>query len=569
MLGYSYPRTGAKLTTAEAATVATTTLTEIACAKVCNNLFLICGPSAISYFTLDCPAEYCGAKIALAPSLCPDNVTYAGFTDKCLYNSQGDDCYWQWKECDNCSRVDCPQNSPASKEACASGEKFVKEGCCNRCVNCAAVSCLSVTCAEGTEAYIPEGSCCQSCRPKTSCGPVCAIYCPNGNVLDSNGCPTCECKPAVCPQVLCARFCPFGNALDSNGCPACQCKEDPACASIQCAACPPGTQAVPSEESCCGQCVSCSEPSNCPLPKCAAGYELKQVSGQCCPTCVPVTVCAAVLCPNIAMCPAGQVKVRGPCCEYCQNATACDNVRCFSASCPEGTKKVYPDGSCCPSCEPIPDCRAALCFPVKCEPGFEAVRKDLSCCATCEPIDRCATVRCARPQCHPAFWIKRAGECCPQCPTCSEDHSGRFKCDNNDNQVCKPGYFGGNNCTTPVPPSERTEVAWNVEVCPCPFDSADVKGAYVEKRVSELARVDIKYIESTPNSQASEGCCSFKVTVFNAKSSTDVVPEQAQATFTANVKSASDIRMAATGAASSLIASAIMVAFSVLVALAF
>jgi hypothetical protein len=27
------------------------------------------------------------------------------------------------------------------------------------------------------------------------CGPVCAIYCANGNVLDGRGCPTCACKP--------------------------------------------------------------------------------------------------------------------------------------------------------------------------------------------------------------------------------------------------------------------------------------------------------------------------------------------------------------------------------------
>src|SRR2546429_6631915 len=27
-----------------------------------------------------------------------------------------------------------------------------------------------------------------------TCGPVCALYCPNGNVLHSRGCPTCSCK---------------------------------------------------------------------------------------------------------------------------------------------------------------------------------------------------------------------------------------------------------------------------------------------------------------------------------------------------------------------------------------
>lgn len=28
----------------------------------------------------------------------------------------------------------------------------------------------------------------------TECPPVCAIFCKHGNVLDENGCPTCQCK---------------------------------------------------------------------------------------------------------------------------------------------------------------------------------------------------------------------------------------------------------------------------------------------------------------------------------------------------------------------------------------
>lgn len=43
--------------------------------------------------------------------------------------------------------------------------------------------------------------------PPPTCGPVCTIYCQFGNVLDGNGCPTCQCKPASaappCPPEKC------------------------------------------------------------------------------------------------------------------------------------------------------------------------------------------------------------------------------------------------------------------------------------------------------------------------------------------------------------------------------
>jgi hypothetical protein len=34
--------------------------------------------------------------------------------------------------------------------------------------------------------------------PSPTCGPMCTIYCPYGNVLDSTGCPTCTCKETPC-----------------------------------------------------------------------------------------------------------------------------------------------------------------------------------------------------------------------------------------------------------------------------------------------------------------------------------------------------------------------------------
>ncbi|XP_046543734.1 BPTI/Kunitz domain-containing protein 4-like [Haliotis rubra] len=79
-----------------------------------------------------------------------------------------------------------------------------------------------------------------SAAPSEICGPVCMIYCPFGNVLDSSGCPTCKCnwpepsdapepaKKAICfnPQMaLCDLYCPTGRmAHDSQGCPICRCE---------------------------------------------------------------------------------------------------------------------------------------------------------------------------------------------------------------------------------------------------------------------------------------------------------------------------------------------------------
>jgi len=35
------------------------------------------------------------------------------------------------------------------------------------------------------------------------------------------------CNPIQCPKVMCMMFCPSGNAVDENGCPSCQCNPVP------------------------------------------------------------------------------------------------------------------------------------------------------------------------------------------------------------------------------------------------------------------------------------------------------------------------------------------------------
>lgn len=64
--------------------------------------------------------------------------------------------------------------------------------------------------------------------PSTApCGPVCALYCPAGNVLDERGCPTCRCKPEPTVCALCFNLCPYGRETAPNGCPSCTCRASP------------------------------------------------------------------------------------------------------------------------------------------------------------------------------------------------------------------------------------------------------------------------------------------------------------------------------------------------------
>ena len=114
---------------------------------------------------------------------------------------------------------------------------------------------------------------------KVVCGPVCDIYCANGNVLDANGCPTCACKPPpdggpACPCApgtmqnafgcLTCGTCSFGYVLDPTGCPTCTCNSPPSvCPGMKCAACPPGYENVRDANGCltcnCAPVTPCSQ----------------------------------------------------------------------------------------------------------------------------------------------------------------------------------------------------------------------------------------------------------------------------------------------------------------------
>ena len=51
--------------------------------------------------------------------------------------------------------------------------------------------------------------------------------CPNGYLDDANGCATCQCKPPTTCGPVCAIFCAYGNVLDPQGCPTCACNPPP------------------------------------------------------------------------------------------------------------------------------------------------------------------------------------------------------------------------------------------------------------------------------------------------------------------------------------------------------
>jgi len=87
----------------------------------------------------------------------------------------------------------------------------------------------TVLCTKGSK-FDSSPSVCACVPEKPVCGPVCLIYCPFGNVLDSQGCPTCACnKPtpgATCPTDQCtgpgpksANFqCPDGKTIGGPAC---------------------------------------------------------------------------------------------------------------------------------------------------------------------------------------------------------------------------------------------------------------------------------------------------------------------------------------------------------------
>ncbi|XP_031347192.1 antistasin-like isoform X2 [Photinus pyralis] len=205
---------------------------------------------------------------------------------------------------------------------------------------------------------------------------VCEVYCPYGNVIDSNGCRTCECianpctnhtcpsgqeckiVPVLCKKAPCpftatcgpecplykcvAKDCPYGYEVDENGCKGCDCKdytkgcpctEDQIC--IVEKLCPFGECGI--KPKCVKKCplsLPCHSLMDCPY-----GFELDRDN---CQTCACKNPCAGVICPRakycavivlnclVAPCPAPYPE----CQSYCpENSQLLSNLRNEPVTC--------------------------------------------------------------------------------------------------------------------------------------------------------------------------------------------------------------------------------------------
>ncbi|CAC5397524.1 unnamed protein product [Mytilus coruscus] len=315
---------------------------------------------------------------------------------------------------------ECPPNTPGV--ICP---LFVRPGDCTNDGSC-----------PGKQKCCQQG-CSRSCvDPGPRCGPVCAISCPFGNVLDEYNCPICRCKtgctgnvkplsiscgdgqrrcpgkyqcntpPAggsgvCCPYEpgcgsvpICAIACPFGYVLDENNCPTCECKTG----------CAANVKPLPSTSCGSGQ-RRCPPPYQCNTPS-AGG------SGVCCPYECPHVRCEP--CPygyfsDPNGCQTCECKPRcGPVCAiFCPFGNVLDENNCPTCECKTGCAgnvKPLPSTSCgagqrrCPpryQCNTPPAGGSGVCCPyvcphIKCSrPCPYGYRYDDNGCQACQCLPAC------------------------------------------------------------------------------------------------------------------------------------------------------------------------------------
>lgn len=259
-----------------------------------------------------------------------------------------------------------------------------------------------------------DGLCAALAAPKcdkTPCPAVkCALYCPNGNAVDANGCTSCRCNPAPvaecrcgekcqtssgdwklcgadntcgsgpmgpngvicppkeCPSLMCNLYCPLGNALDASGCATCSCLPDKR-------PCKCGETCYNSDNRA-GMCMadgSCGpltaekpvcEYSGCPALRCMMYCpEGNDIDAKGCPTC---RCKQTEKCPCGAKCPldassSGICTAAGVCTKGSEQALAEIRKQCSATSCkPQLCMKFCPRGSIidaqgCPTCDCVED----------------------------------------------------------------------------------------------------------------------------------------------------------------------------------------------------------------------
>ncbi|XP_062503389.1 uncharacterized protein LOC134180282 isoform X2 [Corticium candelabrum] len=190
------------------------------------------------------------------------------------------------------------------------------------------------------------------------CGPVCAIHCKYGNVPDANGCPTCKCRTATdrptpttyaCPLYKCVP-CQYGYAKDEHGCQTCQCLPHP-CPAIDCVKpCPNGY--ADNENGCTTcQCLPGSDqPTStafvCALVYCSSfchEYARDSYGCQTCDCFVEPTICPLYKC---AACQYG----------YVTNDNGCQTCDCLSKPVCLYGGKMYTAGATFPSTDGCNQC---------------------------------------------------------------------------------------------------------------------------------------------------------------------------------------------------------------------
>ncbi|MBK7861149.1 MAG: hypothetical protein IPJ65_21565 [Archangiaceae bacterium] len=269
------------------------------------------------------------------------------------------------------------------------GNESGREDNLNNPQACGAVMCPAGTecCNESCGTCVPPGGACDQlfCSGPVDagpqCGPVCAIYCPWGNVKDMNGCDTCACNPA--PPVQCgATTCPSGTECCNASCGVCvppggACTKEfcqsvdagPMCPPVCDIFCPNGNVKDGNGCDTCA-CLPSTGPTKCGPNTCAAGQECCNDS---CGICVP---------------PGGACTQQA--CLLVDAGTAPDQ-QCGATTCPSGTECCNPScGTCVPPggvctqeyCAPTNVTPLQQCGTVTCAAGTECCNAS---CGTCVP----------------------------------------------------------------------------------------------------------------------------------------------------------------------------------------